>query len=119
MLIGVSHDDSALYTEVCTLLWATFLGQAAPECFIKESIRIPDSRTQMFQRMKPLSRIPGSPKTTLTLLLINETFTSLYTALCEMDSRLARETSILTSLAHTLHRSQVEIPRHYFTEPTC
>src|SRR6266702_461914 len=72
------------------LLWITFLGKPAPECFVKASVCIPDSRTlgrecdeTEYEYLKHPN--DGSFPCDLGQILITGTYRTLYARLCEQD----------------------------------
>jgi len=87
----VSEHDLAEWN----LLWNTFWGKPAPECFVKVSARIPDLRTLATQETNYMYlKLPNDDlfPCGLDRILITETYTNFYEKLCEQD-RLYTEMS--------------------------
>ena len=77
------------------LLWHTFWGKLAPECFVKCSARIPDPRTletPIEDTNYEYLKLPNDDvffPCNLDRILITETYESIYKLLCEQDKLYA------------------------------
>jgi len=90
------------------LLWQTFWGKPALDCFVKDSTRIPDLRTLEMSNNKTnyeyLKLPTDSPfPCDLQRILITETYKTIYARLCEEDKSYAEipESERFASLAHS------------------
>ncbi len=98
-------DDLAMWN----LLWHTFWGRPATECFVKDSARIPDPRTletaaedTNYEYLK-LPNDDDLFPCGLHRILITKTYETLYARLCEQDKLYAEMPMAqrLTSLNHS------------------
>jgi len=77
------------------LLWHTFWGEIAPDCFVKDSARIPDPRTletAAEETNYEYLKLPNDDHffpCGLHRILVTETYKSLYAKLCEQDKLYA------------------------------
>jgi hypothetical protein len=100
--------NSTESSEEWNLLWHTFWGEPAPDCFVKESTYIPDLRTLekvTNQTNYQYLKLPndGPFPCDLRRMLITETYSTLYARLCEEDKLYTEmpESERLTSLTHS------------------
>jgi len=84
-------DDLAMWN----LLWHTFWGEIAPDCFVKDSACIPDPRTletvaeeTNYEHLKLPNDDHFFP-CGLHRILVTETYKSLYAKMCEQDKLYA------------------------------
>ena len=102
------HLNSSEPSEEWNLLWQTFWGELAPDCFVKDSTHIPDLRTLAMATNKTKYEYLKLPTNSpfpcdLRRILITETYRTLYARLCEEDKLYTEmpESERLASLTHS------------------
>jgi len=101
-------NSSGPIEEWILLLWHTFWGKAAPDCFVKCSTRIPDLRTLEAATKKTNYEYLKLPTDSpfpcgVQRILITETYRTLYARLCEEDKVYTEmpDSERLASLTHS------------------
>jgi len=100
--------NSSEPSEEWDLLWDTFWGKPAADCFVKDSTRIPDLRTLEMVTNKTNYEYLKLPTDCpfpcdLRRILIIETYRTLYARLCKEDELYTEmaESERLASLTHS------------------
>lgn len=106
MFTGVCPDDTPFDIQGFTILWNTFWGKAAPECFVERAVKIPDPRTLVVPEDETRFTYLRLPDDTMfpcgsSRILITKTYTSFYAELCEEDLRWASHVPKPQSLLST------------------